>query len=77
MEWNDMSKGKWDVRNRLSADRHKLSLQSSILTVSDSILENNKANLRAALWPCYFNSNIFGYCTLQIVKHGLQVCAPQ
>ena len=26
MEWNDMSKGKWDVRSRLSADRNKLSL---------------------------------------------------
>ena len=26
MEWNDMSKGKWDVRSRLSAERNKLSL---------------------------------------------------
>ena len=26
MEWSDMSQGKWNVRFRLSADRHKLSL---------------------------------------------------
>ena len=26
MEWNDMRKGKWDVRSRLIAERNKLSL---------------------------------------------------
>ena len=65
-----------EVRNT-EYNTHSVSVKKNGNSDSDSILENNKANLRAALWPCYFNSNIFGYSTLQIVKHGLQVCAPQ
>ena len=59
-------------------------IQSTILTVSKRMetqiqihFSNHKAHLRAALGPCNFKSNIFGYHTLQIVKHGLQVCTPQ
>ena len=29
MEWNDMSKGKWDVRSHLSADWYKISLPNT------------------------------------------------
>ena len=49
MEWNDMSKGKWDVRSRLSAERNKNSLaavnQEKALVGLFSVI----TNLRMAL----------------------------
>ena len=41
-----MSKGKWDVRNRLSADRHKLSLLFIFITVTDCYLVHHYLPVR-------------------------------
>ena len=49
MEWSDMSQGKWDVRRRLSAARHKLSLLRKCDQLPGSLLLLEPGHHLAAL----------------------------